>query len=96
MAAWQLPSLPKFISSTASSDRASGSDSCHWSIYSREYGLLTEAHTQLSVVRNCSSVCSGGEETAGGQGVVSSSMGWGEDRQYTGRENLEQFPTTES
>ncbi len=62
----------------------------------REYGLITEAHAQLSVVGNCSSVCSGGGETAGGQGVVSSSMGWGQDRQYTGRENLEQFCTSES
>jgi hypothetical protein len=61
----------------------------------REYGLITEAHAQLSVVGNCSIVCSGGGETAGGWGVISSSRGWGEDRQYTGRENLEQFRTTE-
>jgi hypothetical protein len=42
---------------------------------------------------------SGGGETAIGRGVVSSIRGWGEEgggRQYTGRENLEQFPTTES
>jgi hypothetical protein len=32
--------------------------------YSREYGLMTEAHAQLSVVRNCSSE----GETAGGRG----------------------------
>jgi hypothetical protein len=36
--------------------------------YSREYGLITEAHAQLFVIRNCSSVCSGGEETAAGRG----------------------------
>jgi hypothetical protein len=44
-------------------------------------------------------VCvSGGGETAGGWVVVSSSRGWGEEgegRQYTRREILEQFPTTE-
>jgi hypothetical protein len=62
----------------------------------RDYGFITEAHAQLCVVGNCSSVCPGGGETASGQGVVSSSRGWGEYRQYTGRENLEQFRTTES
>ncbi len=62
----------------------------------RVHGLITEAHAQLSVVGNCSIVCSGGGETAGGQRVVSSSRGRGEDRQYTRRENLEQFRTTES
>ncbi len=65
----------------------------------REYGLITEAHAQLSVVGNCSNVCPGGGKTAGVRGVVSSNREWGEEgegRQYTGRENLEQFPTTES
>jgi hypothetical protein len=35
-------------------------------VNSREYGLITEAHAQLSVVQNCSSECSGGGETARG------------------------------
>jgi hypothetical protein len=47
----------------------------------REYGFIKEAHAQLSVVGNCSSVRSGGGTTADGQGVVSSSRGRGEDRQ---------------
>ncbi len=34
----------------------------------RGYGLITEAHAQLSVIGNCSSVCSGEGETASGQG----------------------------
>jgi hypothetical protein len=61
----------------------------------REYGLITEAHAQLSVVGNCSSVCSGGGETARGWGWSAVAGGGGEDRQYTGRENLAQL-TTES
>jgi hypothetical protein len=69
----------------------------------REYELMTEAHAKLFVIRNCSKsslrVCLGeGKQLAGG-GVVSSSRGCGEEgegRQYTSRENLEQFPTTES
>jgi hypothetical protein len=48
---------------------------------SREYELMTEANTKLSVVGNCSRsylcVRLGGGETAGGLGVVSSSRGWG-------------------
>ncbi len=51
----------------------------------KEYELLTEAHAQLFVVGNCSRfclpVCSGGGETAGGWGMVSSSRGWEERRQ---------------
>ncbi len=69
----------------------------------REYELITEAAAQLSLVRNCSRfclpVCSGGGEkkTAGAQGVVSSSRGWGRQAGlYTGKEHLEQFRTTES
>jgi hypothetical protein len=72
-------------------------------VLAKEYELMTEAPAKLSVVRNCSRsslhVCLGeGEQLAGG-GEVSSSRGWGEERggiQYTGRENLEQFSTTES
>ncbi len=55
---------------------------CHKWLRCREYELMTEAHAKLSVVRNCSRsslpVCSGGGETAGGRGVVSSNRGWGE------------------
>jgi hypothetical protein len=64
--------------------------------YSKEYELMTEAHAKLSVVRNCSKsslrVCLG----EGKHLAASSNREWGEGRQYTGRENLEQFPTTES
>ncbi len=60
-----------------------------WSLrcgpWTREYELITEAHTQLSVVWNCSRsslrVClEEGKrgETAGGRGEVSISRGWGE------------------
>jgi hypothetical protein len=68
---------------------------------SREYELITEAHAQLSVVENFSrfslSGCSGGGETAGGQGVVSTSMGWGRQTvQYTqGYSIWSKFRTTE-
>jgi hypothetical protein len=65
---------------------------------------MTEAHAKLSVVRNCSKsslrVCLGeGKQLAGGGDMVSSIRGWGEEgggQKYTGRENLKQFPTTES
>jgi hypothetical protein len=65
----------------------------------REYELITEAHAKLSVVGNCSRsslrVCLGeGEQLAGGG--RSAVAGVGGNRQYTGRENLEQFSTTES
>ncbi len=69
----------------------------------REYEFITEAHTQLSVVRNCFRfslpVCSGGGETAGGLGVISNSRRWGGETDstvHTGIEHLEQFRTTES
>jgi hypothetical protein len=61
--------------------------SVHWKLESqnwcrvREYELMTEAHAKLSVVKllQILSPCvSGGGETAGGRGVVSSSRGWGE------------------
>ncbi len=71
----------------------------HCMVYSREYELKTEAHAQVSVVQTAPdspSVCVLGEEKKlAVRGVVSSSKGQG-DRQYTGRENLEQFRTTES
>ncbi len=64
---------------------------------------MTEAHAKLSVVRNCSIsslfVCLGeGKQLAGGgwSAVAGGGGRRGEARQYTGRENLEQFPTTES
>jgi hypothetical protein len=43
-------------------------------VIGREYELMTEAHTKLSVVRKCSKSSlhvSGGGESAGGRGVVS-------------------------
>jgi hypothetical protein len=43
-----------------------------------------------------SSVCSGGGEQLAGGGWSAVAGGGGEHRQYTGRENLEQFPTTEN
>jgi hypothetical protein len=75
-----------------------------WRAWSREFELMTEAHAKLSVIRNCSKaslrVCLGEGKQLAGRGLVSSSRGWGEDGggggQYTGRENLEQFPTTDS
>jgi hypothetical protein len=68
-------------------------------IGSREYELMTEAHATLSVVRNCSKsylcVCLGeGKQLAGGG--WSAVAGEGGGRQYTGKQNLEQFSTTES
>jgi hypothetical protein len=65
----------------------------------REYELITEAHAKLSVVRNWSRsshhVCLGeGKQLA--SGGYSAVAGGGGGRQYTGRENLEQFRTTES
>jgi hypothetical protein len=44
-------------------------------LWSREYELITEAHAQLSVIRNCSrsslTMSGGGETASGGAGVVS-------------------------
>jgi hypothetical protein len=64
---------------------------------------MTEAHAKLSIVQNCSKsslrVCLGeGKQLAGrGWSAVAGGGGRrGEGRQYTGRENLEQIPTTES
>jgi hypothetical protein len=72
-------------------------------ILPREYELLTEAYAKLSVVRKCSKssvrVCLGEGNQLAGEGWSAVAGGGGrrgEDRQYTGRENLEQFPTTES
>jgi hypothetical protein len=68
----------------------------------REDELMTEAHAKLSVIGNFSKSSlrvSGGGETAGGWGWSTVAGGGGrrgEGRQYTGRENLEQVPTTES
>jgi hypothetical protein len=66
--------------------------------YSREYELITEAHTQLSVVGNCSRsslrVCLGEGKQLAERGRSAVIRGGG--GQYTGRGNLEQFRTTES
>jgi hypothetical protein len=71
-------------------------------LYLREYGLITEAHAQLSVVGNCSnplSVCVWGRGNSwrAGSGGWSSVAGGGGGGQTVHRgENLEQFRTTES
>jgi hypothetical protein len=65
----------------------------------REYELMTEAHAKLSVVRNCSNsslyVCLGEGKQLVGRGWSAVAGGGGrrrEGRQYTVKENLEQFP----
>jgi hypothetical protein len=49
----------------------------------REYELITEAHAKTfrrpNLLQILSSCVSGGGETAGGQEVVSSNRGWGEE-----------------
>ncbi len=68
-----------------------------YSVHQRKE-LMTEVHTKLSVVRNCSRsslhgcLGEGGQLAGWGRSAVA---GGGGGRQYTGRENLEQFSTTE-
>ncbi len=64
---------------------------------------MTEAHAKLfrcrKLLQILSPCVSGGGETAGGgewSAVAGGGGRRGEGRQYTGRENLEQFPMTES